>query len=152
MRSIAVLMLLTVTGCATIVGGGTSQLVAVRAEPAAVQFTIRAGNGLQMASGTAPQQVTLPRKNQYEIEFTAAGYQPQKLALTQGVNGWVWGNFIFGWIIGFAVDFINGSAYKLQPAIVDVRMVQGSAPALDVRLLTEDGTLIQQRILPLVRE
>jgi hypothetical protein len=65
----------------------------------------------------------LPRKNEYNIEITLDGYQPQTLALARGINGWVFGNLFVGWIVGFIVDFASGSAYKLEPAVVSVWLV-----------------------------
>jgi hypothetical protein len=109
-----------------------------------------------MAQGQTPQTVPLPRKNEYQIEFTAAGFQPQSIALTKSLNGWVWGNFVFGWIIGFAIDFISGAAYKLEPALVTINLVQthasngvvGTSAVVDVR--SESGRLIRQVTVPLV--
>jgi len=51
---------------------------------------------MQMASGTTPQVIQLPRKNEYSIEFSVPGYRSQSIALTKGVNGWVFCNFIIG--------------------------------------------------------
>lgn len=36
------------------------------------------------------------------------------------MDGWLFGNLLFGGIIGIIIDFANGSAYKLTPAEVDV--------------------------------
>src|SRR5262245_25764159 len=95
-RTAAILFALFTTtglgGCACIFGGGTSQSIALRGDPTSIHYSIRAASGIQLSSGQTPNQVTLPRKQEYEIEFTASGYQPQKLALTKGMNGWVWTN------------------------------------------------------------
>jgi hypothetical protein len=111
-------------GCATILGGGSSQAVGIASDPTGAHFTIKSSSGLQMASGNAPQTVRLPRRNEYQIEFSVAGFQPQTLALSKGTNGWIWGNLIIGWIVGFVVDFATGSAYKLEPAQVQVTLVK----------------------------
>ena len=71
----------------------------------------RAALSPQMASGTTPQMVRLPRKNEYQIEFAVPGYRSQSVALTKGVNGWVFGNFLIGWIPGLIIDFVTGSAH-----------------------------------------
>ena len=51
-----------------------------------------------MASGATPQTIKLPRKNEYQIEFKVPGYNSQSVPLTKGLNGWVWGNLLIGWI------------------------------------------------------
>ncbi len=80
-----------------------------------------------MATGATPQMIKLPRKNEYQIEFSVPGYNSQSIPLTKGLNGWVWGNLLIGWIPGFIVDFASGSAHKLEPAVVQVALHRGVA-------------------------
>lgn len=149
---------LTSTGCATIVGGGSSQAVAIRSNPASATFVVTSSSGIQMAQGQTPQTIRLPRKNEYQIEFTAEGYQPQKIALTRGTNGWIWGNLLVGWILGFVVDFASGSAYKVQPALVEITLVQSRTTTgrvetnAVIRLMDDDGQLIRSIEVPMIPE
>ena len=147
-------IVLSSVGCATILGGGTSQGLGVSSDPVGAKFVIKAASGLQFAVGNTPQMVSLPRKNEYQVEFSVPGYQSQSVVLTKGINNWIWGNLVFGWIFGFAVDFVSGSAYKLEPAQVSVNLVR----ALDesgrwqlygvVRQLDDQNRLLsEQRIL-----
>ena len=115
------------TACATLVGGGSNQSVSVSSEPAGASFAVKAASGMQMASGITPQMIQLPRKNEYSIEFSVPGYRSQSVALTKGVNGWVFGNFIIGWIPGLIIDFVTGSANKLEPAMVQIALQRGVA-------------------------
>lgn len=119
-------MVFLLSACATLVGGGSNQGVSVNSDPSGASFAIKSSSGIQMASGKTPQTVTLPRKNEYQIEFTVPGYRSQSLPLTKGINGWVWGNFLIGWIPGFIIDFATGSASKLEPALVQVNMERGT--------------------------
>lgn len=115
------------SACATLVGGGSSQGISVSSEPSGASFIVKSASGMQMASGTTPQTVRLPRKNEYQIEFAVPGYRSQSVALTKGVNGWVFGNFIIGWIPGLIIDFVTGSANKLEPSLVQVSLQRGVA-------------------------
>lgn len=142
------------SGCATILGGGPSQGVSISSDPNGAQFVIKASSGLQYASGATPQMISLPRKNDYQIVFQVDGYRPQSVVLAKGINGWIWGNLVIGWIVGFGVDFILGSAYKLEPAQVSVSLARESGPdGTDllfgiVKQLDRDGRLIhEQRVL-----
>lgn len=151
-RMIALFGLLPLAGgCATLVGGGAHQAVSVESTPAAADFTIHSSSGLQMAEGRTPTTVRLPRKNEYQLRIAIDGYEPQTLALTRGTNGWIWGNLLFGWIVGFAVDFLTGSAYELEPALVQVALhrADGGDHAL-VRVLDAERRLIREEWLPLV--
>ena len=144
------------SGCATIVGGGTSQRVTFNAAPSGATVTVKSSSGIQMAQTNAPATVRLPRKNEYQVEIAVPGYRTQTLALTQGLNGWVWGNLLIGWIPGFIVDFASGSAKKLEPSVVSVNLqtaaAEGGAPqALAVVRLQDDaGRLVRTVSLPLV--
>src|SRR5215204_545131 len=77
------------SGCASIAGGGSNQPVSFSSTPAGATFTVKSSSGIQMAQGTTPSTVRLPRKNEYQVEITVPGYKPQTLALTKGLNGWV---------------------------------------------------------------
>src|SRR5688500_16257916 len=100
---LAAVATLITSACATIAGGGTSQGVSVSSEPAGASFVVKSSSGLQMASGATPQTIKLPRKNEYQIEFKVPGYNSQSVPLTKGLNGWVWGNLIIGWVPGFII-------------------------------------------------
>ena len=115
------------SACATLVGGGSSQAVSISSAPTSASFVIKSASGMQMASGTTPQTVRLPRKNEYQIELGVPGYKTQAVALTKGVNGWVFGNFLIGWIPGLIIDFVTGSASKLEPSMVSVSLEKGVA-------------------------
>ena len=149
-------LLLTLSGCATIVGGGSAQPVAIRSTPNSASFTVTSSSGLQMAQGSTPQTIRLPRKNEYQVEFTAPGFQPQKVVLSRGTNGWIWGNLIFGWIVGFAIDFATGSAYKVEPALVEIALVESRTASGEeqtsavVRMLDEKGRVISEAQVPLI--
>ena len=144
----------TLAGCATIVGGGPSQSVTLNSTPQGAAFTIKSSSGLQMAAGNAPQTLRLPRKNEYQVDFTVPGYQPQSVAITKGTNGWIWGNLVIGWIVGFIVDFATGSAYKLEPSQIQIALVKvADAAGAEqvygvVRQLDDAGRVLsEQRVL-----
>ncbi|MHB1328884.1 MAG: hypothetical protein ACYC2K_11850 [Gemmatimonadales bacterium] len=155
-HTVTLLALLSLSGCATIVGGGSAQPVAIRSTPNSASFTVTSSSGLQMAQGTTPQTIRLPRKNEYQVEFTAPGFQPQKVVLSRGTNGWIWGNLIFGWIVGFAIDFATGSAYKVEPALVEIALVESRTASGEeqtsavVRMLDGKGRVISEAEVPLI--
>lgn len=140
--------------CASILGGGTSQNVNLRTAPSDASFVVKSSSGLEMASGTGDQSVRLPRKNEYQIEIRAPGYQSKNVAVTKSLNGWVWGNLVVGWVIGFAIDFIGGAAYKLEPSLVSVSLDKpsgnNSAATAHIFLMNEKGELIREITTELV--
>lgn len=156
MRKIGLLLVLASVGfsmsaCATIVGGGSNQAVSMQSTPTGANYRIVSSSGLEMGQGATPATLSLPRKNEYQIDISMDGYQTQSMVLTRGTNGWIWGNLIVGWIVGFGVDFLTGSAYKLEPSIVQVTLqeIENETFAV-VRLLNDDGRLIDERRLQMI--
>jgi hypothetical protein len=108
---------------------------------------------MQMAQGAMPTSVSLPRRNEYQIEINAAGFQPQTLALTKGINGWLWVDLLAG-AVGFVIDFISGAAWKLEPALVNVSLVKTGDDAggmsSHVEFRDKEGNLLFERTERLV--
>jgi hypothetical protein len=65
-----------------------------------------------------------------------AGYQPYELTTTRHTTGWVWGNIVFGGLIGLAVDAITGALYAINP-----EQVQGQLAKLGSSARLENGAL-----------
>ena len=100
------------TGCATIMNGDMVN-VPVYSTPSGATVVI---NG---ATYTTPTTAVVPRgQGDFKLHVEKEGYQPVDIMLTQSVDGWLWGNIIFGGLIGLAVDFITGDAYDLEPELV----------------------------------
>jgi len=95
--------------CASIMHG-TSQEVGISSQPTGATITI---DGQPM--GVTPVAARLRRKDTHTIRITMDGYQPFEVVTTRKTSGWVWGNIVFGGLIGLVVDFSNGAAYSVKP-------------------------------------
>ena len=123
---------LGLAGCATIMHG-TTQDIGLQSTPTNAKVTV---DGLPM--GSTPVVTKLSRKDNHIVKLTLDGYQPFEATITRGTSGWVWGNIVFGGLVGLAVDAMSGGLYTLNPAQVSGQMTQGAAtrggppmPALD---------------------
>ena len=113
-RSFSVALLtLAVAGCGTIMSGG-GQDIGISSAPSGATVVI---DGQSM--GTTPVNLELSRKERHIVRLELSGYEPYYLAMTRSINGWVWGNIIFGGIIGLAVDSMTGGLYKISPELVE---------------------------------
>lgn len=99
------------TGCATIVQG-EHQSVPIDTDPSGAVVYV---NGVEM--GQTPTVLSLDRGDDHVVELERDGYAPVTLRLDKSLDfvPAVVGN-LFSWgIFGFAVDFVSGAAYELDP-------------------------------------
>ena len=124
--TIAIVLAIACTACATIVGQPT-QMVPISSTPSDAAITIVDEAGTEVFKGTTPTTVTLQKstgkywgKKSFTVNIAKAGFQPQAIPVTASANGWyIAGNFFFGGLIGwFIVDPLNGNMYTLSPDAV----------------------------------
>ena len=110
-------------GCATIING-TSQKIGISSEPTGVLVTVDS-----QPRGNTPVFVELTRKDTHIIRVEKDGYRPHETCLTRHASGWVWGNIVFGGVIGLVVDACTGGLYKLDPNQVTANLAPASLSA-----------------------
>ena len=108
-RIAAIIAVATLSACASIMHG-TSQDVGISSSPTTATVTLDNQHG-----GVTPFIAHLSRKDHHVVKLTLAGYAPAEMTLTRKTSGWVWGNIVFGGLIGLAVDAITGGLYNLTP-------------------------------------
>lgn len=128
---------LILASCGTIIHG-TKQGIGISSRPTGASVTVD-----NVDRGTTPQVVELSRKDHHTVRIELGGYEPYETTLTRSVSGWVWGNIVFGGLVGLAVDAISGGLYKLTP-----EQLGGSLAARQSLLETEDGLAILVTLMP----
>jgi len=114
----AISFVFLVIGCCTIISGRNQSLPVV-SNPSGAKVIV---NGVQQQS---PCTLVLDRKQLlYQVRVEKEGYEPVEITLRKGVNGWVWGNLLFGGIIGLIIDLCTGSVNKFTPTELEVSLVQ----------------------------
>lgn len=111
-----------VSGCATIMNEDMVS-IPVYTTPPGARVTI---NGMDY---TSPATVTAPRgKGDYKLHVSKDGFEPVDVLLVESADAWLWGNILFGGLIGLAVDFISGDAHDFEPEVVSLDLIpKGSA-------------------------
>ena len=118
--------LLLASACATIIHG-SKQDVSFLSTPSNARVVVDG-----VARGNTPIVVSLSRKDAHVVHLELEGYQPYETTLTHKVSGWVWGNLVFGGLIGLVVDASSGGMYALTQEQVNGQMAaatQAGAPA-----------------------
>lgn len=127
---IAIAIATSLSGCATIIGS-TTQPLTIKSTPEGANVVVINRAGEKIHSGVAPMTVTLNRgagyfkPEIYTIKFDKEGYESKEVVVTGQVNGWYFGNIIFGGlIIGMLiVDPNTGAMYSLSSDKVDEALV-----------------------------
>ncbi len=116
-RTLCLVGFITVTtSCGTIINS-TTQSVSINSNPSGATISINGQN-----RGTTPAVIELKRKDAHVVRIELQGYNPYELALTRSVSGWVWGNIVFGGLIGLVIDASTGGMYMLKPEQITADM------------------------------
>ncbi len=132
-RAVAVTsLLLSVVGCASIVDGGPRQ-VSIRTRPADAKATVYDKKGKAVACQQTPAVFMLNRggpysKARYRVVLEKPGYKPAEVEVKAVLNGWYFGNLVFGGLTGLViVDPLTGAMWTLRPTDVE-RELEVQAP------------------------
>jgi hypothetical protein len=120
-HSATLLLCAVLVGCATIIHGG-SQDVSVASSPSGAEVEI---NGQDI--GETPVTRSLDRGDQHTITLDLDGYESESVVVEKDVSGWVWGNIVFGGLIGLVVDASTGGLYNLEPAQINQNLDEETA-------------------------
>ena len=125
LTSLSCITLCFFSGCASIVHG-KMQNVSLSSSPLGATVII---DGMKV--GKTPLTKDLRRKDNHYVRFELDGFLPYEDAFIQQTSGWVWGNMLFGGLIGLAIDAINDAPYKLTPEKIHAEMKQKCNGVLD---------------------
>ncbi len=132
-------------GCASIVSK-SEYPVAITSNPIGADFVVKRRTGIPIASGVTPATIILPASDgyfqpaKYSIEFRRKGVL-QSVPLTAKINGWYFGNLVFGGVIigMLIVDPATGAMWRLNDTAMatfqqtaDVRPAQRSLQIVDI--------------------
>ncbi|MGH8397774.1 MAG: hypothetical protein ACRETA_05965 [Gammaproteobacteria bacterium] len=124
----ATMIVMLLVGCATIIGSN-SAWVSFRSQPPGAKVVVTDESGATFTT-TTPSKLDLTKANghyfgkeHYTASFTLPGYQNMSVPLTENVNGWYFGNILFGGVIGMVlVDPWNGGMYSFKDSEVSVSL------------------------------
>src|SRR4051812_2213747 len=101
MNKLLVILVMALSGCATLFASKTTQLPVATNPPGAIVYI----NGAPV--GQTPTIVELEGKRPANIQIYMPGFQPVQIWRAKSFTGWFWVNILF-WP-GFIVDLATGS-------------------------------------------
>lgn len=108
------------TSCASIVSK-SSYPVSINSAPSEAQIVIKDKKGIEIFSGQTPATLKLKSgsgffgKARYQVTFNKSGYQTKTVPIEFKLNGWYFGNLLFGGVLGMLIiDPATGAMYKIE--------------------------------------
>lgn len=140
---IAVMLIASVTGCASIVSK-SDYPVNISSNPQGADITIVNRAGQKVFSGKTPTTVTLKagagyfKGETYTVTFSADGHKPHTAQIQRDVDAWyIAGNILFGGLIGwFIVDPLTGAMWTLDDLHGDLSPEAAASAAQQIHILT----------------
>lgn len=151
LKTLAIALVLSMAGCASVTRGTTDTLV-VSSDPAHAEVLLSKTNApftdaeieanlpkakakalLEEGSkffgpieATTPAVFTLQRKGDFRVRIERSGYRPVEVRVTHQVSNagglGVAGNVLVGGVVGLAIDAGTGAAHDLMPNPLDIKL------------------------------
>lgn len=151
---------LLITGCASIIDGGT-KTVTIKSTPTGAKVTVVNEKTKEaVASGVTPAALVLKRDNgffqnaSYRVSIEKDGHKPYELLVQSTLNGWYFGNLLFGGLIGMIiVDPATGAMWTFQPSEYNATLVTAGSTSIkpELRILLKEDLTSEQsaQLVPL---
>lgn len=149
--------------CASIVSKSRYP-VAISSVPTGADVVITDRDGKEVFKGVAPTSVVLKsgagyfRRATYKLNFSKPGFDSKTLTLESDVNGWYFGNLLFGGLIGMLiVDPATGAMYRIAEKDMQASLatttaqgfyVPSDAKSLQIVSLDDVPTSLRDKMVP----
>jgi hypothetical protein len=128
-RTVLSLSLCLSTGCASIVSSGPKTLPILSQPDDAMCEIVDVRTGTTIMKTRTPFTATLAndagffRNAKYRVKISKDGFVPREVPVEAGINGWYFGNVIFGGLLGILiVDPATGAMWKIHRDSVSVNL------------------------------
>jgi hypothetical protein len=113
-------LLIIASSCASIVSRSRYP-VTLDSTPRGASVTITDRHGIQVFSGVTPTMIKLKssagffQNARYSVTITKPGFAAKTVELKATINGWYFGNLLFGGLLGMLIiDPATGAMYRLN--------------------------------------
>jgi hypothetical protein len=134
-KLIAVASILIMTCCASIVSK-SSWPITINSSPSEAKISIKDKKGVEIYTGSTPATLKLKSgsgffsKARYQVTFEKVGYEKKVVPVEFKLNGWYFGNIIFGGPLGLLIiDPATGAMFKLETEFLNETLTKSVANA-----------------------
>tara|TARA_B110000503_G_scaffold82657_1_gene126197 strand:+ start:2115 stop:2615 length:501 start_codon:yes stop_codon:yes gene_type:complete len=132
--------ILLLSSCASIVSK-SSYPISINSSPSEAKIVIKDKKGIEVYAGNTPATLKLKAgsgffgKAHYQVKFTKDGYDTKMVPVNFKLDGWYFGNILFGGLIGMLiVDPATGAMYKLDTEFLNETLSKSTASVDKVEL------------------
>lgn len=132
MTAVVLAALFLLSSCASIVSKGTYPL-SVNSSPNNAKVSITDKKGTEVYLGNTPATVKLKAgagffaKAEYQLKLSSPGYDEKVVPINFKLDGWYFGNILFGGLIGMLiVDPATGAMWKIETEFLNETLHQSS--------------------------
>lgn len=104
-------------GCATIVSG-TKDTIEVTSEPPGAAVRLEKNDN----EYTTPASFELTRRSSHTMLVSRDGYHTERVTIGRTLNPWIFGNVIFGGVIGVVIDLVSGATFSPSPGKAHIEL------------------------------
>ena len=122
-------LLFLTSSCASIVSK-SSYPISINSSPSEASIVITDKKGLEVYRGNTPATMKLKSgsgffsKAQYQVKFEKKGYDTKIVPVNFKLDGWYFGNILFGGVIGMLIiDPATGAMYKLDTEFLNESLI-----------------------------
>ena len=142
--SLIILIVLVFTGCASILSK-SNYPVTISSNPDVAEITIKNSSEQNVFKGKTPATITLKagagffKGENYTVAFQKAGYGSYEATITRGIDGWYFGNLLFGGLIGILiVDPATGAMWTLKDLHVELSLEEAGLKDEQLKIVSID--------------
>ncbi len=133
LKFLAIPAILLLTGCASIVSK-SSWPITINSSPSEAKISIKDKKGIEIYTGNTPATLKLKSgagffsKARYQVTFEKVGYDKKVVPVEFKLNGWYFGNIIFGGPLGLLIiDPATGAMFKLETEFLNETLTKSVA-------------------------
>jgi hypothetical protein len=133
LKFLAISSILLLTGCASIVSK-SSWPITINSSPSEAKISIKDKKGIEIYTGNTPATLKLKSgagffsKARYQVTFEKVGYDKKVVPVEFKLNGWYFGNIIFGGPLGLLIiDPATGAMFKLETEFLNETLTKSVA-------------------------
>jgi len=125
-------VLLLFSNCASIVTRSSYPLT-INSNPSNAEISITNRRGVEIYSGNTPAVVQLRASDgffsraEYQVRFSAPGYEERVVPVTFSLDGWYFGNILLGGVLGMLIiDPATGAMWRIDTDVINVTLRQST--------------------------